>query len=268
MTFALRRVWLLTIPVALYSSIAYLRLQYPKLIDVPNVTLPLEAVLTFAMGMLILFRINRAYERWWEARTLWGSLVNVSRNLAVKTRQFVAPDDPQLDRMRDLIISFSYALKDHLRGEPHTTNELSVQVPENIKHTPNFLASQMYAELKKWNQADQLTGEEFWAMDREAHMFLEICGACERIKSTLMSRSWRIVTRQCIILYLLLTPWALVEEFGYWTVPVTVVGAYFLISGEAIAHYVESPFGIREDHLDLDGLCAKIEESVKEICDT
>ena len=105
-------------------------------------------------------------------------------------------------------------------------------------------------------------------MDREAHMFLEICGACERIKSTLMSRSWRIVPRQCIIIYLLLTPWALVEEFGYWTVPVTVVGAYFIISGEAIAHYVESPFGIREDHLDLDGLCAKIEESVKEICDT
>ena len=105
----------------------------------------------------------------------------------------------------------------------------------------------MYGELKTWNHAGQVTAEEFWAMDREAHMFLEICGSCERIKSTLMSRSWRIITRQCIVLYLLLTPWALVEEFGYWTVPVTVVGAYFLIAGEAIAHYVEEPFGIRED---------------------
>jgi putative membrane protein len=264
MTFALRRVWLLTIPVALYSSIAYLRFQYPKIIDVPDSTLPLEAVLTFAMGMLILFRINRAYERWWEARTIWGSLVNVSRNLAIKTRQFVGPERQQVDDMRDLIINFSYALKDHLREK--SIADRKFVVPDQIKHIPNFIVSQMYGEIKKWNRTDQLTAEEFWAMDREAHMFLEICGACERIKSTLMSRSWRIVTRQCIILYLLLTPWALVEEFGYWTVPVTVVGAYFIIAGEAIAHYVEEPFGVREDHLDLDGLCKKIDESVTEIC--
>tara|TARA_B100000674_G_C37950192_1_gene966895 strand:+ start:1383 stop:2273 length:891 start_codon:yes stop_codon:yes gene_type:complete len=268
MTFALRRAWLLTIPVALYSSAAYVRLQYPRLIDVPDVTLPLEAVLTFAMGMLILFRINRAYERWWEARTLWGGLVNVSRNLAVKARQFVSADRSELDQLRDLIISFSYALKNHLRNDRHAMHTLSVKVPETVDHVPNFLVSQIYGKLKKWNREGQLEPEEFWAVDREARMFLEICGACERIKSTLMSRSWRIVTRQCIILYLLLTPWALVEKFGYWTVPVTVVGAYFIIAGEAIAHYVEEPFGIREDHLDLDGLCSKIDTSVKEICAT
>ena len=224
MTDALRRVWLLTIPVALYSSVAYVRLQYPRLIDVPNVTLPLEAVLTFAMGMLILFRINRAYERWWEARTLWGGLVNISRNLAVKARQFVSVDRQELDQLRDLIISFSYALKNHLRDERPAMQTLRVQVPGTIEHVPNFLVSQIYGELKKWNRNGQMEAEEFWAMDREAHMFLEICGACERIKSTLMSRSWRMVTRQCIILYLLLTPWALIEEFGYWTVPVTGAG--------------------------------------------
>ena len=268
MTYALRRVWLLTVPIALYSSVAYVRLQYPRLIDIPNVSLPLEAVLTFAMGMLILFRINRAYERWWEARTLWGGLINVSRNLAVKTRQLVSADRVEVDRMRDLIISFSYALKNHLRGDLGAMQKLRVKVPGNIEHVPSFLASQIYGELKKWNQENQLEAEEFWAMDREARMLLEICGACERIKSTLMSKSWRIVTRQCIVLYLLLTPWALVEEFGYWTVPVTVVGAYFIIAGEAIANCVEEPFGIREDQLDLDGLCGKIESTVTEICAT
>ena len=266
MTYALRRVWLLTIPVALYSSAAYVRLQYPRLIDVPDVTLPLEAVLTFAMGMLILFRINRAYERWWEARTLWGGLINVSRNLAVKTRQFLSADRVEVNRMRDLIINFSYALKNHLQGDLNAMQELSVNVPENIEHVPSYLTNEIYGELKKWTQENKLDPEEFWVIDREARMFLEICGACERIKSTLMSKSWRIVTRQCIVLYLLLTPWALVENFGYWTVPVTVIGAYFIIAGEAIAHYVEDPFGIQEDHLDLDGLCGKIATSVTEIC--
>ena len=267
MTFPLRRVWLWTIVVALYSSLAYLRFHYPRIIDVPNFTLPLEAVLTFAMGMLILFRINRAYERWWEARILWGTLVNASRNLAVKTRQFISKDMAEGDEMRDLIVSFCYALKNHLRESPDMTRGIRSHVPANIQHVPSYVTNQIYALLKKWNKAGQLTKEEFWTMDREARIFLEICGACERIKSTRMSRSWRILTRQCIVLYLLITPWALVEEFHYWTVPVTVLGAYFIIAGESIANHIEEPFGVEEDHLQLDTICGKIETSVSEIFD-
>ena len=267
MTFPLRRVWLWTIIVALYSSLAYLRFQYPRIIDIPNFTLPLEAVLTFAMGMLILFRINRAYERWWEARTLWGTLVNASRNLAVKSRQFMTTDRAECEAMRDLVISFCFALKNHLREEPDVSRGVRSHIPANIQHVPNYITGQIYALLKKWNQSGQLTDQEFWTLDREARIFLEICGACERIKSTLMSRSWRILTRQCIVLYLLLTPWALIEEFGYWTVPVTVVGAYFIIAGEGIAHHIEEPFGVQEDQLHLDTICVKIESSVSEICD-
>ena len=60
---------------------------------------------------------------------------------------------------------------------------------------------------------------------------------------------------------------ALIEEFGYWTVPVTVVGAYFIIAGEGIAHHIEEPFGVQEDQLHLDTICGKIESSVSEICD-
>jgi len=58
-----------------------------------------------------------------------------------------------------------------------------------------------------------------------------------------------------------------VEQFGYWTVPVTVLGAYFIIAGEGIAHHIEEPFGVQDDHLHLDGICSKIEASVTEIID-
>ena len=96
MTIALRRMWLWTLPIAAYSSLSLVRLYF-NYFDIPQFALPLEAALTFAMGMLVLFRINRAYERWWEARTLWGALVNASRNLAVKTRQLAQVD--QADKL-------------------------------------------------------------------------------------------------------------------------------------------------------------------------
>ena len=79
-------------------------------------------------------------------------------------------------------------------------------------------------------------------LDVEAREFLEVCGACERIKNTMVSISWRTFTRQCIVASLLLLPWGLVEDFGMWTVLLTILISYFVIAGEAIARYVEDPF--------------------------
>lgn len=265
MTIVLRRVWLWTLPIAAYSSLSLVRLHF-NYFDIPQFALPLEAVLTFAMGMLVLFRINRAYERWWEARTLWGTLVNVSRNLAVKTRQLAQVDRADQQEMRRLIVDFCYALKNHLRDQPQLTEVRgladSTDPPE---HLPSFIVQQVYGKLKGWLQSGALKREEFWVMDSEARMLLEVCGACERIKYTLMSRSWRLLTRQCLAVYLLVTPWALVEEFHYWTIPITALVAYFVIAGEGIAHSVEEPFGTLEDHLNLEDICSRIEKSVGEI---
>jgi putative membrane protein len=80
-----------------------------------------------------------------------------------------------------------------------------------------------------------------------------------------MSVSWRFFAWQCITLYLLVLPWGLVEDFGIWTIPITIVAAYFVIAGEGIAGYVEQPFGEQEDHLDLDQIVGAIDRSVSEI---
>ncbi len=91
------------------------------------------------------------------------------------------------------------------------------------------------------------------------------CGASERIKNTMVSISWRTFTRQCIVASLLLLPWGLVEDFGVWTVLLTVLISYFVIAGEAIARYVETPFGRDEDHLNLEQICGAIDRSVSEV---
>jgi len=255
----------LAIPIGAYSSLALLK-SYPPFVYVPNIPTGLDAALSFAMALLLAFRINRAYERWWEARTLWGTLVNVSRNLAVKIRELHCPDLDARQSIRNIIVAFCRGLKDHLRDDADLTSlpgfEKDQAAPE---HLPSYIARKLYGTFRRWKEDGTLSDEQLWVLDSETRVLLDVCGGCERIKNTLMSISWRSFTWQCITLYLLVLPWGLVEEFGWWTILVTIVVAYVLIACEMIARYVEEPFGVHEDHLDLEGICHGIDRSVTEV---
>jgi putative membrane protein len=232
------------------------------LTEIPLIPSHIETALSFAMALLLAFRINRAYERWWEARTLWGTLVNVSRNLAVKVRNLLELDPAEQRQMRDLIVDFSFHLKQHLQHGSGGPGSASGGEPRPAEHTPSRTVSRIYAAFDRWHHAGLLSYELMWVLDQEARVLLDVCGGCERIRNTLMSVSWRSLTQQCIVLYLLVLPWGLVNDFGLWTVPITVIVAYLAVSCEVLAYYVERPFGDTEDHLDLDSLCETIATTV------
>ena len=101
----------------LYSCLPLLVVHY-DLVRFPGLLSGASAVLSFAIALLIGFRVNAAYDRWWEARKLWGTLVNISRNLAVKVRELERPDETERQHVRNLIVAFCFGLKDHLRDEP------------------------------------------------------------------------------------------------------------------------------------------------------
>jgi putative membrane protein len=251
--------------VGLYSSLSLLK-PHPPFVYVPEIPTALDAALSFAMALLIAFRVNRAYERWWEARTLWGSLVNVSRNLAVKIRELQCPTLDERRSVRDLIVAFCEGLKDHLRDDVDVSRLPRVNDDKPVPtHLPSHLVRSLYARLNRWRVEEKLSDTQLWVLDRELRVFLEVCGGCERIKATLMPVSWRFVTWQCIGVYLLVLPWGLVDDFKGWTIPISVLAAYLVIAGEAVAHYVEEPFGVHEDHLDLRRICGVIDRSVTEL---
>jgi len=264
-TQALRRAWWWTVPVGVYSASAMLKPYWPFTL-VPDIPWGLDAAVSFAMGMLLAFRINRAYERWWEARKHWGTLVNISRNLAVKARQLVAPEPEDSRQATRLIVLFCRTLEDHLRDEyePEQMRRDLADAPERVEHGPSYLSGRIYRLFDRWLRTGRLDGERLRVLDQEARMLLEVCGACERIKNTLPSLSWRYFTRQLIAVYLLVLPWGLFDDFGVWTIPLVMVIAYFVIGGECIASYVDEPFGYHEDHLDLDAICDGIEATVTE----
>ncbi len=241
----------------------------------------LHAALSLIVGWLLVFRTNTAHARWWEARTLWGALVNASRNLALKVARLGSISTTDKQVVRHLIIDFAMALKLHLRQEPAAQSFMSglstqsrdqsinypLAEPETTKgtHVPLAIANEIYRLMGSWKATGVIDGDELRVIDAEALRLMDICGACERIQKTRIVRSYRVFARQVVLLFLLTLPWGIVEDFGWWTVPLTAMTAYFMLGLEIVAEHVEEPFGYDDDDLDLDGLCRTIDKSVSEI---
>lgn len=232
--------------------------------DLQTVGAGFHGFLGLVLGWLLVFRTNTSYDRWWEGRKAWGQLINDSRNLAIKVQACVHANSAEKQRLGKWLINFSLALRDHLRGGAKLSS-----FPEfdgtDPSHVPAYISERIYEQLEQWRQQNQLGGFEMLFLDQHAAALLNICGTCERIQKSPISRSYRSFVRQSIAIYVLTLPWGLMESFHWWTVPAVVMLSYFMIGLETIAEEIEDPFGTSEDDLMLDDLCASIRKSVTEL---
>jgi putative membrane protein len=220
---------------------------------------------TVILSLLLGFRNRVAYDRWWEARKLWGQLTNDSRNLATKIAAFVPSEKIARSRAAALISGFAHALKSMLRGESLQLRELpglelETAVPE---HAPLYLAGQLYAVVSDWKRAGLVDEATLWILDRHLHGLLDVCGGCERIRNTPLSPSYKALLRGGLILNVLAAPWLTMAEIGFWGVPIFELVCFFLLGVEIIDSVVEEPFGYERDDLDLDRYCQTIIEGVR-----
>lgn len=262
----LSRVGLYAVLVSGYALVPAWFEHRDKLSMLAGVPSDIHAALTLVLGWLLVFRTNTSYGRWWEARTLWGGLVNTMRNLSHKLVNLIDVPHSDLSRLRKILTTFAPVLKDHLRdGALLDDVEVLGDVKEIPRHVPSFLVSLIYARLREWKKTGTIDGYQLLIIDEELRKLLEIVGACERIRNTRLARSYRAFARQCVFLYLVTLPWGIVHNFGWWTVPLTGILSYFMLGLETVAEHTEEPFGLDEDDLDLDGMCRTIEASVTEI---
>jgi putative membrane protein len=200
---------------------------------------------------------------------MWGTLINVSRNLAVKVHSIVEPEGAEREGFQRELVGFAYALKDHLR-----TESTLQKVPgweacrESPHHVPLFLVERLYLRLLGWKRESRLSDQELRLCDVEARVLLDVCGGCERIRKTLIVSSYRAFAVKCLIVYLVTLPWALVHDFQWWTTPMVMLLTYIMIGLEVIAHSVEQPFGFDLDDLDLDGYCRTIALGVSQVLES
>ncbi len=255
----------LALIVGLYSCIPTWKEHstYRDLADMPS---EFHAALSLVLGSLLVFRTNSAYSRWWEARTLWGNLVNASRNLAIKLRVFAGVNGTEAHFLRSRLVRFPQVLAEHLRHAPETVQSSREDGgSSDWDHRPAEIVHQLYGWLAHAKASGRIDGDELRIVDQELSKLMEVCGGCERIARTPIVRSYRTFARQCILLFLCTLPWGIANDFGLWTIPLTTISAYFMIGLEIVAEHVEAPFGFDDDDLDLEGLCRTIEHSMNEI---
>ena len=232
----------------------------------------MHSILGFVLSLLVVFRTNTAYDRWWEGRKLWGALVNNTRNLAVKINAFLPAEcKAQREFFKTMIGNFPTALKEHLRGginldELEDIDGFKERVADR-EHVPNLMILDMYRETKSLHDAGHLTGDELIIADRELKSFFDIMGACERIKNTPIPFSYSIFLKKFIFFYILTLPIGFVAYFEFWAIPISMFVFYVLVSLEIIAEEIEMPFGTDANDLPTQKLSDMIRRNVNEIFD-
>lgn len=260
--------------IAAYSwCIIYLENSYFRLSDLnyaKNITM-LHSLLGFAISMLLVFRTNTAYDRWWEGRKLWGQLVNNSRNLSIKLNSFLDQDDKK-NRVffQQLIAKFPVTLKLHLQSEItrlELDDEPHPEIPnfDHSKHVPNQVAGLIMSRVNLLYREHTISGEQLIILNEELRSFLDICGACERIKNTPIPYSYSSFIKKFIFFYIITLPVGMVASLGYITIPVVAFIFYVLASLEIIAEEIEDPFGKDSNDLPMDRLCETIARNSKDI---
>jgi ion channel-forming bestrophin family protein len=271
-----RKLLPLIIGIAIYSGIiAYLELEYWKLSSNSYVrNLPvMHTLLGFAISMLLVFRTNTAYDRWWEGRKLWGSLVNNSRNFAMKLSTLLPPEDKwHRSFFRKIIPAFAWALHQHLRKEKtrvelfeEEEHKTVFQQIDRTKHVPNQTALLMYQHIHSLYKDDKLTGEQLLFLNNELQSFTDICGACERIKNTPIPFSYSVFIKKFIFFFVMTLPFGFVFQLGYFVIPVVAFIFYVLASLELIAEEIEDPFGGDENDIPTALLAQNIQRHVSEL---
>lgn len=265
----LRKLIYVIIIYALFTAVVvYIELNFLHF----ETTTTIHSLVGFIIGLLLVFRTNTAYDRWWEGRKLLGSLVNTSRNLAIKIHSLIDKQDLQTRNFYSkMITNYCYSLKEHLRdnrdlNEIQSIDSFQKNNYEEINHFPNTIMKEIFIKNKELLDKKVISGEVFITIDNETKIFTEIIGACERIKKTPIPYSYNIFIKKFIFVYTLTLPFGLTSTmFYYWTVPICVFILYILASLELLAEEIENPFGKDPNDLPVDDICDHIKENVEEI---
>ncbi|PHR44769.1 MAG: hypothetical protein COA32_14220 [Fluviicola sp.] len=249
-----------------YLEITYLY-EYDSFFEAVN---DVFSFIGFAFSLLLVFRINSAYDKWWEGRKHWGALVNNCRNFAIKVKAMVSDEkSSKKNILYDYMAAFPSSLRYHLRDQIEVEKlPLSDELKKRLTgktHIPNAIASELYQEIQQLKKQGELSEEEMIILDKELKSLTDVLGACERIKKTPIPYSYNIFLKKLIFIFVAMTPVAFVAQLNYWSIPVTVLVFYVFVGLEYISEEIEEPFGTDKNDLPTDDMADTIYGNIQEI---
>ena len=246
-----------------YLEVEYLHLNSKS--SISNIGM-IHSLLGFVLSLLLVFRTNTAYDRWWEGRKLWGKLVNDSRNFVIKINSILPENDVKnRTQIAKYLRFFPYFLASHLSKESTrlVLDEDFSDLQKELQHHPPaelvFLLTKKLYQLKKENK---ISDTEMLFLDTQLSGFLDVCGGCERIKNTPIPYSYSSFIKKFIIFYVMALPVANVVNLGGFMIPITMFVYYVLMSLELIAEEIEDPFNNDENDIPMEAISQNIERNI------
>lgn len=275
--------WELTVSTVLSVGVYFL--YHNQHLEKVSLPFSIAAILGSALAIFLAFRNNNAYNRWWEARTIWGGIINNSRIFA---RQIIANADSALGKTdaerihaykQEMVyrqIAFAHALRLHLRGQntyeafAHLLSASEMEAVVQKQNIPNYLLFTQGQRIKHGMQTDLLGAFDNISLEPTLAGFNNFQGACERIKNTPLLRQYHFFTKLFLFVFMAVLPFSLIGDFSKMGVPALMIPMSILLSfvfgvmGK-VGEVNEDPFENRISDIPMTAMCTTIERDLKEM---
>jgi putative membrane protein len=222
-----------------------------------------------ALGVLLVLRTNAGYDRWWEARRLWGGIVNQCRDLSIVSLANGPEDRRWREQIVRFTVAFAHAARRSLRSErklPELVTLLGAEEAARVaaaEHMPSYVSARIAETLAGALKDQRLSGFAFQQADRNRALLIDHVGGCERIQKTPLPLAYSVKIRQFIVVFLLTLPFGLITRVDWLTPLVEMLVAYPILALDEIGAELQQPFSTASlNHLPLDDICMVIEKNL------
>ena len=255
-----------------YVTAVYLAYEYFGF-DNLDIKMSIATVLGFAVALLMGFRTSASYDRWWEARKIWGGIVNDSRSLIRQIIGFTGGVDilDETRQMANYQIAWCYSLKNSLRDLDPLENLDSLLTKDEIDHIrhknnkPNEILKMMSALLAKLRKMEKIDSFQMVAVDQTLKNLCDHMGKAERINSTVFPTQYRSYTHRGLIIFTVMLPFGMLFSTGPFVILICILVSFFFFMLENIAYFLQDPFMNRASDVPMTALCRTIEINLLEL---
>lgn len=223
-------------------------------------------IFSFTLTIIISFRVNSSYDRWWEGRTLWGSIVNNSRNLALKFDAYFGLE--KNIEFYQLVYILPIMIKANLRKDRDIINQQLKTVGLELSDTAHpvvFVSQKLYFIINSYRDGSLERMQQCALLDLHVANLIDMVGACERIANTKMPPAFAFFVKQALLFYTIMFPFGWLDTFGILIIPMMLIIVYILLGLEILSEELEDPFNICDNGLNLDAICKTIQTNLEQI---
>ena len=270
----LKGIWHGLLAVTAYATLVFYLFSYQNwhFLSFP---ISIITILGTALSLLLGFRTNSAYDRWWEARKVWGEIVNDSRSLVRQSISFIKADKEEKDQVvsniAHLQIAWCYALANSLRREPVLVyadlhlNQQEHDYASSQDNIPNAILNIIQARFSELHEQNKIETLLYQNIDQTLQRLCDAMGKCERIKNTVFPTQYSFFVVLVIFIFTLVLPMGLVESIGRIAIPITFIISFLFLYVEWIAYVMQNPFENGPNDIPMTTLSRTIEINLLEL---